>query len=725
MALELYPFAVSVQGASHKKREEKAAASGEVRGFPCQDRSYSKLEKADALHRTPFYLSAACDGHGGAAYFRSGTGAGFAISVMREAVCARIDSIAALSDKEIPQALHSLISEIVSAWHKKVSADLTQNPVTETEYRYLEADDKAAANRYREGKDLHSIYGSTALCFVLTEKLWFALQIGDGDVVLVEDGKFSKPVPEDKSLFLNQTTSLCDDNAEAEFRIAFGRTNPEAAFCSTDGLANCFNGDKPFFDFYGKILWLFRDWDGGEAEGEKKASLLERLNESLHLPNIALRVQKAKEDLVSSLPDISKRGSGDDMSIAGFVGIDPKRVQEHLKAQSLVQDGLKFLERGKTNEAAEAFKKAGENGYPEGYLQLGILWEKSYNAIHEKAALDSAVKYLSLATQGTKEAKAPLAALLTARALEAQKAGEHKAAFADYEKAAEYENAQAQYALSLYYGRPQDYPDFGVKQNIARALEWTQKAAAQGHAAAECKMGKCYRDGRGVQKDAELSLEWYRKAASHGSEEARAELAKLEKSAASAQPTTVSAPKTATQVQPAATTPVHTAPASAQPGANTQTLEMKRAEQAYGRFADIKKNSVKAVTAVFLAVIFILTGMMAFRHFKATPVKKDELKTEKSPVMPKVPVQELSVLKLSAPEPKEEPEKIRRLCRNCGAEVPDGANFCPNCGEKVVADDIETMLDAAPEKVESDTNAKIQENENELENMKEITNDEI
>lgn len=54
-----------------------------------------------------------------------------------------------------------------------------------------------------------------------------------------------------------------------------------------------------------------------------------------------------------------------------------------------------------------------------------------------------------------------------------------------------------------------------------KAVEWYEKAAAQGDAGSQVSLASIYRDGRGVPKNAEKAAEWYHKAAAQGWEDAQ------------------------------------------------------------------------------------------------------------------------------------------------------------------------------------------------------------
>lgn len=80
-----------------------------------------------------------------------------------------------------------------------------------------------------------------------------------------------------------------------------------------------------------------------------------------------------------------------------------------------------------------------------------------------------------------------------------------------YRKAAEQGHAAAQCKLGdcHYWGR-------GVAEDEAEAVNWWRKAAEQGHAIAQCRLGDCYTEGRGVMKDAEEAANWYRLSGEQG-----------------------------------------------------------------------------------------------------------------------------------------------------------------------------------------------------------------
>ncbi len=91
-----------------------------------------------------------------------------------------------------------------------------------------------------------------------------------------------------------------------------------------------------------------------------------------------------------------------------------------------------------------------------------------------------------------------------------------------WEKAAAQGNADAQHRLGLLY-----YEGYGVRQDYARAQEWFEKAAAQGYAQAQCNLGLLYANGHGVRQDNATAKEWFGKACQNGSQQGCGEYRKL------------------------------------------------------------------------------------------------------------------------------------------------------------------------------------------------------
>ena len=85
-----------------------------------------------------------------------------------------------------------------------------------------------------------------------------------------------------------------------------------------------------------------------------------------------------------------------------------------------------------------------------------------------------------------------------------------------YQKAAAQGNSNAQNGLGVAY-----YNGEGVPKDVAKAVEWYQKAAAQGNSYAQFNLGVAYYNGEGVPKDAAKAVEWFQKAAAQSDVDAQ------------------------------------------------------------------------------------------------------------------------------------------------------------------------------------------------------------
>ena len=80
-----------------------------------------------------------------------------------------------------------------------------------------------------------------------------------------------------------------------------------------------------------------------------------------------------------------------------------------------------------------------------------------------------------------------------------------------YRKAAEQGNAEAQSRLGYMYGEGE-----GVAKDDAEAVKWNRKAAEQGDYSSQDAVGNSYFDGKGVPQDYVEAAKWYRLSAEQG-----------------------------------------------------------------------------------------------------------------------------------------------------------------------------------------------------------------
>lgn len=284
----------SCQGQSH-------IATGKV----CQDYSYSKVYENDNA------IAIVCDGHGGKRYFRSDIGAKIAAEVaeanvrtfieemgaeliegqpftQRSAISTQIDNADFGKQSPTEKAFRQLFGSIIYQWDQKVLQHAQSHPIAPEEEIGLEP---SWIEDFKNGVNLEKVYGCTLIMFASTPAFWFSFQIGDGKCFAVnQDAQWSEPIPWDDKCFLNKTTSICDSSAINEFRYCFDGTGkfPMAVILGSDGIDDSFGAEENQANFYVQILKSIA------KEG----------------------IEATNEEIKSTLPQLSKIGSQDDMSIA-------------------------------------------------------------------------------------------------------------------------------------------------------------------------------------------------------------------------------------------------------------------------------------------------------------------------------------------------------------------------------------------------------------------------
>ncbi|MDE5849618.1 MAG: protein phosphatase 2C domain-containing protein [Muribaculaceae bacterium] len=284
----------SCQGESH-------ISAGKV----CQDYSYSHVYENGNV------IAIVCDGHGGKRYFRSDVGAKIAAKVAEIKVNGFIDQIGESLIKGTPFTQRGTISEqiakgdfsksnkidsafrwlfgsIISEWNSLVTAHAECNPITEIEKTSLE---ERWITDFEGKVNLEKVYGCTLMVYVYTLDYWFAFQIGDGKCFACDDkGNWTEPIPWDDDCFLNKTTSICDSGAIDEFRYCYEGEGvyPVAVILGSDGIDDSFGLPENQANFYVQILKSI------VTSGEEATI----------------------KEIESDLPQLSKIGSQDDMSLA-------------------------------------------------------------------------------------------------------------------------------------------------------------------------------------------------------------------------------------------------------------------------------------------------------------------------------------------------------------------------------------------------------------------------
>lgn len=217
-----------VQGASHVRN-----------GVVCQD-SYKKVEYSDDV-----VILSAADGHGSSSCPFSKTGSVIATNVFCKVMSDLLnnfkDDMDFLSTYLNREGEVKVAQAIDAEWKRRVWKAHTDNK----REKPLTADgeiDKAAV--YKQ-------YGTTLLGLMITPKFIFAFQLGDGDILFVNEEQV-QPVIEGDKILGTETHSLSKEDAwkKAISLIRMREVTEEIPYyflLSTDGFANSFRTQDEFY----------------------------------------------------------------------------------------------------------------------------------------------------------------------------------------------------------------------------------------------------------------------------------------------------------------------------------------------------------------------------------------------------------------------------------------------------------------------------------------------
>lgn len=293
--VESYNF--SCQGESHKADNK-----------PCQDASFS------AVYDDGLAIAIVCDGHGGERYFRSDVGSRMATEVIAESVKTFVKEInkemfigqpftaeEAITSEEvikkqkpIDKAFRQLFSSIIYQWNQKIADHAANTTISEWEIEHVP---QKYLDELHTSETFEKLYGCTLMVYVQTTEFWFAFHLGDGKCIsFQQDPLWLMPIPWDERCFLNKTTSLCDSNAINEFRYCYEGDGhfPWAIFLGSDGMDDSFGEDPNLVNFYIQVVKML------VTEGRESTAA----------------------SIESDLPQLSKIGSKDDMSVAFIYNIE-------------------------------------------------------------------------------------------------------------------------------------------------------------------------------------------------------------------------------------------------------------------------------------------------------------------------------------------------------------------------------------------------------------------
>ena len=232
----------------------------------CQDAS-------GECHFEDVSIIAVADGHGSDNYIRTDRGSKFAVSAALTAIKAfvqeaRENHLSAVPDSETE--LIQISKNILARWYTQVENDVACEPFQPEELAKVSEKYK---QRYAFGQYNAKAYGTTLIAVCMTNEGWFGIHIGDGKCVeLLENGTLCEPIPWDEACEQNITTSICD----------------------SDAIEDSYSSEMELHELYRNIFIVFAE----------------------HSTEIG------SNEVRDYLPKITRRGSGDDVSIAGIIRTD-------------------------------------------------------------------------------------------------------------------------------------------------------------------------------------------------------------------------------------------------------------------------------------------------------------------------------------------------------------------------------------------------------------------
>ncbi len=293
---------------------------------PCQDAALASDAAPDCS------VIVVADGHGSGDYFRSDRGAKFIVQAAMAGLMefASNNQAAELRDPAVcRERIRSLFSDILAQWRASIEADLFDDPFSESQ---MENVSLRCREEYLAGQEVERAYGCTLVAALVTEHYWVGLQQGDGRCIAVRsDGSCEQPVPWDARCFRNMTTSMCDPNVLDEFRYSFDERLPAAVFVATDGVEAAYTSMDSVYGFCQSLASIYlRD---GRPGLERAAS--------------------------EYLPVLSRRGTGDDVSVAGLLCVDKLapiskvlEIEEELRKAAVVWE--RAGDQAKAHESEQA-----------------------------------------------------------------------------------------------------------------------------------------------------------------------------------------------------------------------------------------------------------------------------------------------------------------------------------------------------------------------------------
>jgi serine/threonine protein phosphatase PrpC len=310
----------SVTGSTHKLRYKEAN----------QDEANQDAIKwspnSDTIIVDQSIIVAISDGHGSSRHFRSKKGAEIAVSVAiwifqkffeQEITNSNISSIKSMVYDSLPKI-------ISRKWEDQVHEDIKKNPFTKSEKEKL------------VDKDLGlEAYGTTLLIVAIKDSLIFFIQIGDGDILLVDTaGNIQSPIEADKNILVNETSSLCMNNNWKEFRIKIHQFTknslPSLILLSTDGYSNSFGDNKKFQSIGRDYLKRITDTFSTDYPNSDHRSTMPYNNNE----NILGKKREFSKEIEKILEETTEKGSGDDITLGIIINLNSLSSNDNIFKKS-------------------------------------------------------------------------------------------------------------------------------------------------------------------------------------------------------------------------------------------------------------------------------------------------------------------------------------------------------------------------------------------------------
>jgi hypothetical protein len=354
-------FSIKAKGASHIKDNKV-----------CQD--FADSYPVGNTTASKFAIVAVSDGHGGDKYFRSDRGAELAVekAILCVQKCMFTDEFydalksKTLTKEKKDEYIINLEESIIRLWNSDVKKDINNVPFADDEINHLDNEYKSklldTISDYK-----YKTYGATLIVGVVCDDFWFGFQIGDGTFVIKKNGVYEQPIELDPKCVGVNVTSICNNNAINYFHHKYDFGMPEAVFIASDGVDESFATVEGLYKFYDNIILnSCDDWASNVNE------------------------------LEAYLPELSAKGSRDDVSLAAIINIDRNETRFRL-AEEVISESSK--ESGSESSEQSSFELS-EKADSESSVEVSSeLLEKTSSESLEETSSESSEETNSVSSE--------------------------------------------------------------------------------------------------------------------------------------------------------------------------------------------------------------------------------------------------------------------------------------------------------------------------------------